>query len=863
MAANASLFGFTSTDAATEFNAYSSAFYYTSGTNGWFKNNQTGGTSATYFWGQAEEIECVIDTYEWKSNKIYLPEISSLLNGFIRNNGLNWTATDGYNDDVMWACLAFARGGVDTGNTNYCNIARTNFDACYARAWSTNLGGGLYWYYPANASKNACVNGPGSIAASLLSSIYNDASYWSKASNIYFWERSVLFNANNGQIYDNIATNGEVSEGPTTYNQGTFIGAADLLGLTNDALLAANYTMNNMSTLGVLPQYGTNNNNSGFNAIFIRWMARFMKDRALQTTYQPWLQINANAAWNIRRATDNLSWCNWLQPTATSYSLYSWDGISSMEAMQAVDPTQSPSPGIVSLTNTDAASASSFAAPGNWSPNVAPAWSNNCVVSGYGLRTPTGSGAYNFYGGALMLTNGGALRLTATGNSTVTFGTELSIDSSIVSAWSRPVTLAGNIVLQPDGGVFDPQGLGGFYITASISGPGGLTVASDNDTFGGTLFLGGVNTYTGGTVIDGPDTLTLTNYGTLGSSNAPLAFFNEGDSLTIPHSTYETPAYGTLNLGGMGLSVGELTGGGGRIANNSTGGLAVLSVGNGNTGGGMFSGVISDRTYSGAGLVALTKVGTGTITLAGSNTYSGSTSIIAGTLALNGQGALGGSTNIGLAAGVILDVSARTDQTLTLNAGQALTGAGVVNGGLTALAGSTVVPAVASVLTVSGNISLGGTTSLNINRTNAQNCSGLFSGLESIQGGGALTVANSGPLPLAGDVFQLFNAPAPGFSSIALPALTTNSWINRIAIDGSIQVAGAVSLAPLNLTVTNIGPDSITLQWPADHIGWRLEEQTSSIGTNWVEVPGASTNDMITIPIAPTNAALFLRLVFP
>src|SRR3984957_2959932 len=333
-----SLSAFTSANVNTIASAFNSAFYVQSGTNGWFKNTQTGGV--TYFWSQAEMIECVIDAYEWNSNSTYPAQITNLLNGFIFNNGSNWTNYTPYNDDVMWAVLVFARGGVDTGNTNYCNLAKTNFDMCYTRAYDTNLGGGLYWESPQNASKNAAVNGPASIAAYLLYQIYGDTNYLNKATNIYAWERAKLFNASTGLIADNIGTNGVVNGGATTYNQGTFIGAADFLGQTNDALLAANFTMEDMTTGGILPQYGIANNNSGFNAIFFRWLTRFMRNHNLKSIYEPWLQTNATAAWNVRRGYDSLSWCQWLSPSPPGTKFYAWDCISSYEILQAADPTQ-------------------------------------------------------------------------------------------------------------------------------------------------------------------------------------------------------------------------------------------------------------------------------------------------------------------------------------------------------------------------------------------------------------------------------------------------------------------------------------------------------------------------------------------
>ena len=332
------LFGFTTRDAYTISSAFNSAFYVQSGTNGWFKDTQTGGV--TYFWGQAEMIECVEDAYEWNSNATLKAQITNLLNGFIYVNGSNWPNYTPYNDDVMWAVIAFARGGVDTGRMNYCNLAKANFDACYARAYDTNVCGGMYWQYPNNASKNACVNGPGAIAAYLLYQMYGDTNYWNKASGLYEWERAVLLNAANVAIADNIGTNGIVNGGATTYNQGTFIGAAEFLGLTNDAALAANFTMENMTSGGILPEYGINNNNSGFNAIFWRWQVRFMRDCGMKGIYESWLQANAAAAWGARRVSDSLSWCQWLHPSPAGTNFYAWDCISSYEILQAADPTQ-------------------------------------------------------------------------------------------------------------------------------------------------------------------------------------------------------------------------------------------------------------------------------------------------------------------------------------------------------------------------------------------------------------------------------------------------------------------------------------------------------------------------------------------
>jgi predicted alpha-1,6-mannanase (GH76 family) len=137
------------------------------------------------------------------------------------------------------------------------------------------------------------------------------------------------------------ATTSSAAEGEAprafTYNQGTFVGAANFLGFTNEAALAANYTMNQMGRDGLLPQSGENGDGGGFNGIAVRWIARFMKDRELQGTYLAWLQRNADAAWNVRRQSDNLSWCRWLEPTPPG-PRYSWGCSSSVVILQLVPP---------------------------------------------------------------------------------------------------------------------------------------------------------------------------------------------------------------------------------------------------------------------------------------------------------------------------------------------------------------------------------------------------------------------------------------------------------------------------------------------------------------------------------------------
>lgn len=81
-----------------------------------------------------------------------------------------------------------------------------------------------------------------------------------------------------------------------------------------------------------------------------------------------------------------------------------------------------------------------------------------------------------------------------------------------------------------------------------------------------------------------------------------------------------------------------------------------------------------------------------------------------------------------------------------------------------------------------------------------------------------------------------------------------------------INATAPVNMNPTNVTATVSG-GQLTLSWPADHIGWHLQCQTNALntglGTNWVDVTGASTTNQMIIPVNPANGSVFFRLVSP
>ncbi|MFO1513703.1 MAG: glycoside hydrolase family 76 protein [Verrucomicrobiota bacterium] len=384
---------FTTNDAITIFDAYNAAFrdgtgYYP----GW--------------WTGAEEIEMAEDAYDNLPTAARQTGVANACNQFVVHHTSNWTSGSGYNeynDDICWAVIAMARGYLITGNTTFRDVAKNNWDAMYSRAWDTNfLGGGLWWRQSDKQSKNACIEGPATIAACYLYNISGDTSYLNKAQAIYAWNRRVLFNTNSGAVYDNINTNNVIGSFSLTYNQGTFIGAANFLyratGLPSyyqDAILAAKFTQNSMTSGGILPEYDSASDLSGFNGIFARWLARFAKEQNLWSAYGPWLTSNANAAWSVRNA-NNLAWQKWKTPLGTNVP-GDWGCSAAVVIMQVADPTPAdplqitptagftavsqfsklpnPTSVILNLTNTGAAAF-------NWSLANTSAWLNVSAGSG-------------------------------------------------------------------------------------------------------------------------------------------------------------------------------------------------------------------------------------------------------------------------------------------------------------------------------------------------------------------------------------------------------------------------------------------------------------------------------------------------
>jgi autotransporter-associated beta strand protein len=306
------------------------------------------------------------------------------------------------------------------------------------------------------------------------------------------------------------------------------------------------------------------------------------------------------------------------------------------------------------------------------------------IKSGTGALTLSGT---NTYSGGTTLSAG---TLAVGSNAGLGTGALTFANGTTLQAAANGLSLANGMTLNGSDTI-DTQS-NALALTGPIGGTGGLTKVG-----AGELELLGASSYAGATNV---------NSGTLvaGASNS----FSAASAFTVGAGAF-------LDLGGFDQTIGSLAGAG--TVQNGGPAAAALTTGGDNTST-TFSGVIQDCCSS----LALTKVGTGTLTISGvNNTYTGATTVNGGTLAVTGD--IHTSSGVTVNTGAILSGTGTVSNININNGGTLAPGLRFAPGTLTAI-GSLVMQAAAtylvqvsptaqSVAAFTGTASLNGTLALN------------------------------------------------------------------------------------------------------------------------------------------------------
>ncbi|HXQ81698.1 MAG TPA: autotransporter-associated beta strand repeat-containing protein [Opitutaceae bacterium] len=364
------------------------------------------------------------------------------------------------------------------------------------------------------------------------------------------------------------------------------------------------------------------------------------------------------------------------------------------------------------------------------------------VISGTGGLTEAGTGTLtlnnaNTYSGLTAISAGSNLQLgDGTTNGTI--------------ASTSGITDKGTLILDEGSAV---------TVAANISSTGGIT---NNGSIQNTL--SGTNTYSGATVINGGGLVA-------GSTSA---FGGSGlSAVTINDS-------GVLSLYGFSNTVGSIASASAASALSLTFG-ATLTTGGNNT-----STTFAGNISGGAGGI-LTKVGTGTLTLTGANTYTGATNINGGALSVSAD------NNIGAAP------ASATANMLNFNGGTLNTTSTFAlssNRGVTLNAGGgTLSPSSGTTLTYGGLVAGTGALTVNGAGTVALTGTNTYTGATNLNGGTLSIGADSalGTAPGSVTLNKLgFNGGT--LATTASFALNSNRGMTVNAGGGTISAASGTTL---------------------------------------------------------------------
>ena len=331
----------------------------------YYKENQSSNHWA-YFWNQALIILMVEDRYYCRQDETLKSLITDLLNAFLEheknsktNDTMDWTWND-FQDDLLWAGLAFIRGYQITGNERFLEQAKWDWEFLYNRGYDTALGGGIWWSVE-KSNKSGLSNNPAVSMACYLYESTKEEKYLEQAKDIYNWIYTTLREPN-GAIDENISKDGVKTHSYNVYNVGAFIEAANALyritkneNYARHARESIQFVMRDkVDENGIMSKW---HRDGTWQSEFARGMGLFVKDNNLwdeqvdytsdkkAITYYEWMRKNADAAWETRERVNNITFNEWAKPTPlTPEPGKTWTALEMVGAviMTQVTPDEKP-----------------------------------------------------------------------------------------------------------------------------------------------------------------------------------------------------------------------------------------------------------------------------------------------------------------------------------------------------------------------------------------------------------------------------------------------------------------------------------------------------------------------------------------